>query len=73
MYTIEYSGQFKKSVKRCKKRGLGCIIRSSASISCDVMVGDLVTIMSYCVLGHDVKVADWTHIGAHCFMGDILY
>lgn len=22
MYSIEYSGQFKKSVKRCKKRGL---------------------------------------------------
>lgn len=51
------------------KIGKGCIIRSSASISCDVMVGDFVTIMAYCVLGHDVKVADWSHIGAHCFMG----
>ena len=25
--------------------------------------------MAYCVLGHDVQVEDWSHIGAHCFMG----
>ena len=49
--------------------GRGCIIRSDASISCDIQIGDFVTIMGYCILGHDVKVGDYCHIGAHSFMG----
>lgn len=49
--------------------GTGCIIRTQASISCDINLGDFVTIMGYAVLGHDAKVGSWSHIGAHCFMG----
>ena len=49
--------------------GKGCIIRSNASISCDIQIGDFVTIMGFCVLGHDAKIGDYCHIGAHSFLG----
>lgn len=51
------------------KIGKGCIIRTQASISCDIEIGEFVSIMGYTVLGHDAKVGKWSHIGAHCFMG----
>lgn len=25
--------------------------------------------MGFCVIGHDAKIGDYSHIGAHCFMG----
>ncbi len=51
------------------KIGEGCIIRYQTSISCDITIGDFVTIMGYCILGHDVKVGNYSHLSAHCFMG----
>lgn len=51
------------------KIGNGCIIRTNASISCDIEIGEFVTIMGYAVIGHDAKIGNWSHIGAHCFMG----
>ena len=51
------------------KIGTGCIIRTNASISCDIEIGEFVTIMGYAVIGHDAKIGKWSHIGAHCFMG----
>lgn len=38
------------------KIGVGCIIRGHSTISCDVTIGNLVTIMGFCVTGHDAKV-----------------
>lgn len=49
--------------------GEGCIVRTQASISCDITIGDFVTIMGYSVLGHDCKVNNWSHLGAHSFLG----
>lgn len=51
------------------KIGDGCIIRYQSSISCDITIGDFVTIMGFCVIGHDAKVGNYSHLGAHCFMG----
>ncbi|MBQ9363843.1 MAG: acetyltransferase [Bacteroidaceae bacterium] len=49
--------------------GTGCIIRTQADISCDVKIGDFVTIMGYSILGHDARVGNYCHLGAHTFMG----
>lgn len=49
--------------------GAGCIVRTPCSISCDITIGDFVTIMGYSVLGHDCKVNDWAHLGAYSFLG----
>lgn len=49
--------------------GKGLIIKNPCSISCDITIGDFVTIMGYSVLGHDCKVSDWCHLGAYSFLG----
>ena len=49
--------------------GKGLIIKNPCSISCDITIGDFVTIMGYSVLGHDCKVYDWSHLGAYSFLG----
>lgn len=51
------------------KIGKGCIIRTSSSVSCDVQIGDFVSIMGYSILGHDAKVGNYCHLGAHSFLG----
>lgn len=51
------------------KIGDGCIIRYQSSISCDITIGDFVTIMGFCIIGHDAKISNYSHLGAHCFMG----
>lgn len=49
--------------------GQGFIARTPCSISCDITIGDFVTVMGYSVLGHDCKVGDWSHLGAYSFLG----
>ena len=49
--------------------GKGFIARTPCSISCDITIGDFVTVMGYSVLGHDCKVGEWSHLGAYSFMG----
>jgi len=49
--------------------GTGCVICKNAGISCDIRIGDFVTILGYVTLGHDVKVGDYCHLGAGAFMG----
>lgn len=51
------------------KIGEGCIIRAAGSISCDITIGDFVTIMGYSILGHDCRVGNWSHLGAYSFLG----
>ncbi len=51
------------------KIGRGCIVRTECNISCDITIGDFVTIMGYSVLGHDCIVKDWAHLGAYSFLG----
>lgn len=49
--------------------GEGCIIRYQSSISCDIKIGNFVTIMGFCIIGHDAQIGNYSHLGAHCFMG----
>jgi len=49
--------------------GLGLIICQGSCLSNDIKIGNFVTILSNCVLGHDVTVGNWCHIGAFSFMG----
>lgn len=49
--------------------GTGCIINNQTHISCDVTIGNFVTILTGAKLGHDCKVGDWSHLGASAFMG----
>lgn len=49
--------------------GCGCIIFNNCHISCDVSIGNFVTLLTGSVIGHDVKVGDFGHLGAMTFMG----
>ena len=49
--------------------GVGCFIEGNASISCDIHIGDFTFIFGPSVLGHDVQVGDFCHLGAFTFMG----
>lgn len=44
--------------------GKGCIICPDARIHVDVTIGDFVTVQPFAVLGHDVKVGNWSHVNA---------
>lgn len=49
--------------------GMGLIVRTPCSISCDIRIGEFVTIMGYSVLGHDARIDSWAHLGAYTFLG----
>ncbi len=49
--------------------GVGIVICSYASISCDSSIGNFVSINSYSLIGHDVEIGDYTHINSYAFIG----
>ncbi|MBQ3658516.1 MAG: NeuD/PglB/VioB family sugar acetyltransferase [Bacteroidales bacterium] len=49
--------------------GVGSIVCFNACISCDVTIGNFVSIQPFAALGHDVKVGDWCHLNAYAFLG----
>lgn len=49
--------------------GKGCIISKESSISCDIKIGDFVTLQRLATVGHDASIQDYCNIGAMCFMG----
>jgi sugar O-acyltransferase (sialic acid O-acetyltransferase NeuD family) len=49
--------------------GNGCIICDNVGISCDITIGNFVTIQSYSIVGHDVTIGDYCHLGTRSFMG----
>ena len=51
------------------KLGSGCIISRDASISCDVVVGDFVTLQRLSTIGHDANIGNYCHMGTYSFMG----
>ena len=57
------------SISRNVSMGIGCIVGKGCMISCDITIGDFVTLQAGCVLGHDVKVGDWCHFHPRVFMG----
>lgn len=44
--------------------GNGCVVLAGARIHCDVTLGDFVVVQPYAIIGHDVKVGNWSHINA---------
>lgn len=53
------------SISKNTKIGIGCIVCRNVEISCDVKIGDFVTLLFSAVCGHDVEIGDWSHIGCH--------
>lgn len=51
------------------KVGIGCVIKNGVNLSCDVEVGNFVTILPYSVIGHDAKIGDWCQLNTYSFMG----
>lgn len=49
--------------------GTGCIVGREASISCDIKVGDFVTIQGFSAIGHDAVIGAWCHLNTYSFMG----
>ena len=45
--------------------GEGCIIAAGCQISCDVKVGNVVTLQPNVFLGHNVNIGDYTHINTN--------
>lgn len=52
-------------VSPTSKIGIGCILSRYVTISCDVKIGDFVTISTHAGIGHDVQVGNWCHIGGY--------
>lgn len=57
------------SISRNSRLGEGCIIDGNVGISCDISIGNFVTMQAYTILGHDVKINNYCHLGARSFMG----
>jgi len=51
------------------KIGKGCIIHNNAAVSWDITLGNFVTCQSTCILGHDIVVEDYCHIGSFSMLG----
>lgn len=49
--------------------GKGCLIMRNAAISCNVKVGDYVSLMANSIIGHDVTIGNGSHLGPFVFMG----
>ena len=49
--------------------GKGCVFSRNVQISCDVKVGDFVTINYMSVVGHDAIIGDFSHLNSMSFMG----
>ena len=49
--------------------GMGCVIFKDVGISCDVQIGDFVSIQGATIIGHDAKIGDWTVLGNRTFFG----
>lgn len=49
--------------------GSGCIICDNVSISCDVQIGNFVTIQTLSIIGHDCEIGDYSHLNCFTFLG----
>lgn len=49
--------------------GKGCILSRNVQISCDVKIGDYVTMNNMVVVGHDAVIGDYSHLNSMSFMG----
>ena len=49
--------------------GKGCIVSRNVHISCDVKIGNFVTLNLMAVVGHDAIIGDYSHLNTMSFMG----
>jgi len=49
--------------------GKGCILTRDTIISCDVTIGDFVSVQAYSVIGHDARIGNWCQLNSFCFIG----
>ena len=49
--------------------GKGCILSKDVSVSCDIKIGDFVTLQRLVTIGHDSSIGDYCNVGAMSFMG----
>ena len=49
--------------------GSGCIICDNVHISCDVQIGNFVTIQTMSIVGHDCIIGDYSHLNCFSFLG----
>ena len=72
---IERGGEFISLIHKTAylsknvKYGIGCLILAGARIQADAVIGDHVTLQPYSILGHDVKIGDWTMVNAYADCG----
>lgn len=49
--------------------GNGCIICDKVGLSCDIAIGNFVTIQTSTIVGHDTRIGNYCHLGVRSFMG----
>lgn len=49
--------------------GKGCIVLSGTTLSCNVVIGDFVTIQGLVTIGHDASIGSFSHFNSYTFMG----
>ena len=59
----------KVHLEKSVKIGTGCILCSEVGISCDVQLGDFVTMQRLTTIGHDAVIGSYTHFNFSSFMG----
>lgn len=53
-------------VGRNVKLGTGCVLCPGVFVTCDIEMGDFVTINSKSGVGHDAKIGSWTTLSSFC-------
>jgi sugar O-acyltransferase (sialic acid O-acetyltransferase NeuD family) len=49
--------------------GKGCILSAHVGVSCDIFIGNFVTMQDYAIIGHDVRIGNYCGLGVRSFMG----
>ena len=56
-------------IEKNTKIGVGCIFSRNVQISCDVKIGDYVTMNTMAVVGHDAIIGSYSHLNSMSFVG----
>jgi sugar O-acyltransferase (sialic acid O-acetyltransferase NeuD family) len=49
--------------------GQGSIVLPGVYLSCDLCLGDFITLQPFCVIGHDARIDSFCHLNSYAFMG----
>lgn len=56
-------------IERNSTIGKGCVISRNVQISCDVWIGNFVTMNNMVVVGHDAVIGNYSHLNSMSFVG----